>query len=123
MPRFMVQVRATKESESGSSPSQETMLQMMAYNKSLVDAGVIFSGNGLLASSKGARVTFGAAGASSVLPGPFDVETLVSGYWIFEAKDLHEATARAQKAPFKEGAVLEVRKVSGPEDFGGQAAA
>lgn len=114
----MVQVRATKDAESGAGPAQETLLQMMAYNKSLVDAGVILSGNGLLSSSKGARVAFDASGSSTVTPGPFDVETLVSGYWIFEAKDLQEAIEWAQKAPFKEGATLEVRKVSTPEDLG-----
>lgn len=117
MPRFMVQVRATQSAESGVAPSQETMLQMMAYNKSLMDAGVMLSGNGLLSSSKGARITFGASGDSAVTPGPFNVETLVSGYWVFEAKDLEEAVEWAKKAPFKEGQVLEVRRVSTAEDF------
>lgn len=113
----MVQVRATKDAESGAEPSQETILQMTAYNKSLMDAGVMLSGNGLLSSSKGARITFDASGGSTVTPGPFDLETLVSGYWVFEAKDLDEAIEWAKKAPFKEGQTLEVRRVWTAEDI------
>ncbi|SPN99145.1 uncharacterized protein DNG_02180 [Cephalotrichum gorgonifer] len=117
MPRYMVQVRASAEGESGAPPTEERMLQMMAFNKSLADAGVMLSGNGLLASSKGARISFDAAGGTTVTPGPFALETVVSGYWILETKDLDEAIDWARKAPLKPGATLEVRKVSGPEDF------
>lgn len=121
MPRFMVQVRASKDSESGTPPSTDLMLKMLAYNQSLAEAGVIISGNGLLSSAAGARITFDASGDASVASGPFDLETVVSGYWVFEAKDLEEAIGWARKAPMKAGATLEVRKVSGPEDFGEQA--
>lgn len=94
---------------------------MLAYNKSLTEAGVILSGNGLLSSSTGARITFDSLGTSTVAPGPFDLETAVSGYWLFEAEDLEEAIGWARKPPMKEGATLEVRMVSASEEFGEQA--
>jgi len=117
MPKFMFQVRSSKEAESGTPPTAERMTLMMTYNKSLVDAGILLSGNGLLASSRGARVSFDSAGNSSVASGPFDVNTVISGYWIIQANDLAEALDWARKAPFKDGATIEVRQVASAEDF------
>jgi len=120
MPKFMIQVRATEEGESGARPKTDMLLKMAEYNKTLVDAGMLIDGNGLLNSTKGARIAFHSAGASVVTKGPFAYDSLVSGYWIWEAKDLQEAISWAQKAPFTEGSILEVRQVAGPDDFGDQ---
>ena len=78
----------------------------------------MLSGNGLLSSSEGARIAFDASGSSAVAPVPFAIETLISGYWILDAKGLQEAVEWAGKAPL---VTLGVRKVSVPENFGGQA--
>ncbi|KEZ39167.1 hypothetical protein SAPIO_CDS9822 [Scedosporium apiospermum] len=92
--------------------------QQLDSSKILADAGVVRDIAGLHNSSKGVRITFGTAGTSTVANGPFPHETVVSGYWIFETKDLQEAISWAQKAPFPEGGVLEVRQIAQLEDFG-----
>ena len=92
------------------------MANMMAFNQSLVEAGVMLSGNGLVPTSQaGARITFGGSGQTTVASGPFAVETVVSGYWILLTDTMQEAIQWAQKAPIKDG-TLEVRQVA---EFGG----
>ncbi|PKS08509.1 hypothetical protein jhhlp_004894 [Lomentospora prolificans] len=117
MPKYMLQVRSSKDAETGVPPTAERMTLMMTYNKSLVDAGILLSGNALLASSKGARVTFDASGNPSVANGPFATETVISGYWIIQTNDLDEALDWARKAPLKDGATIEVRQIASAEDF------
>jgi hypothetical protein len=121
MPKFMLLVRATGDSESGIPPSTAIIEEMMAYNTSLSEAGILLGAEGFLSSSKGARVNFTPQNVSSVTPGPFVVESTISGFWIIEGKDLDEAIAWARKAPFRaEGSAIEVRQIASPEDFGSQ---
>ena len=91
MSHLIVQVRATKDSETGTPPSTDIMLKMLAYKKSLSEASVNPSANGLLSSPNGTRINFvDGSGNITVTPGPFNLETVMSGYWIFGAKDLKE---------------------------------
>ncbi|KAK0634186.1 hypothetical protein B0T14DRAFT_561701 [Immersiella caudata] len=121
MPKFALLVRATAFSESGKLPPDASTLltKMTEYNTLLLDSGVLLSGDGLSASSRGARVYFSSTAAPTVKKGPFDVDTLVSGYWMIKAKDLDEAVEWARKIPFAtDDGIVEVRPVTGPEDFG-----
>jgi hypothetical protein len=121
MPKFMLLVRATPDAESGNPPTTEMIQAMMKYNTSLSDSGILHAGEGLLASSKSARINFTTSNDSSVTHGPFPVESLISGFWIISAKDLQEAIDCARKAPFRrEGSAIEVRQIASAEDFGDQ---
>jgi len=116
----MMFVRATVENENGGPPDQAMMNAMTVYNKSLQDAGAFISADGLLPSSRGARVSFASSGKAedtTVTPGPFPPTSTVSGFWIIEAKDLDEAVAWARKVPFKseQDPVVEVRQMAGAE--------
>ena len=100
------------------------LTEMAAYNDALLGAGVLLAGDGFLPSSQGARVRFSSSpdAEPSVEHGPFDVASLVSGYWILETESLEEAIGWAKKVPFRtDDAVVEVRRVSGVEDFEGVA--
>lgn len=113
MPKFAVFIKATADSESGRVPSTEEFTEMIAYNQKLNDAGVLLGGEGLLASSRGARVTFSSDPTTkppTATNGPFpNINELVAGFWIFKAADLNEATDWVKKAPIKdEGVVIEV---------------
>lgn len=115
--RFMVIVKANKDSEAGVLPSQELLIQMMKYNEELVKAGVMVSGDGLHASSKGARIKF-SGGKTTVTDGPFaETKELIAGYWIFQVKSKQEAIDWVRRAPM-EDTELEIRQVFEPEDFG-----
>ncbi|KAH8690587.1 hypothetical protein BGW36DRAFT_389005 [Talaromyces proteolyticus] len=121
MPKFMLLVRATRDSESGIPPSTETISEVMKYNNDLSNAGMLLSAEGLLSSSTGARIDFTPENESSVTAGPFPFESIISGFWIIKAKDLEDATIWARKAPFRaEGSAIEVRQIASPEDFGEQ---
>ena len=118
--RFMVIVKANADSEAGVMPSAELIEAMGAYNNALIAAGVMLDGAGLRASSQGARVSFD-ADEPVVVEGPFaQTEELISGYWIWQCKDLPEAIAWLKKAPFKTG-TLEIRRFFEPEEFAGTA--
>jgi hypothetical protein len=113
----MVIVKANKDSEAGVLPSQELLIQMMKYNEELVKAGVMVSGDGLHASSKGARIKF-SGGKTTVTDGPFaETKELIAGYWIFQVKSKQEAIDWVRRAPM-EDTELEIRQVFEPEDFG-----
>ena len=89
--RFMVMVKATKDSEAGRMPSEELLAAMAKYNEELVKAGIMLDGNGLQPSSKGARVRFSGANRT-VIDGPFaETKELVAGYWLWQCKSLAEA--------------------------------
>jgi hypothetical protein len=119
MSKFMILGRATSASESGTLPPTEVMMNMLKYNNTLLEAGVLIAGDGFLPSSKAARISFDSSNNSTVTNGPFDKSTIFSGFWLIKAKDLQEAIQWAQKAPIKDGeAVLEVRQVASAEDFG-----
>ena len=117
--RFMVLVKADKNSEAGVMPSQELLTQMGNFNEQLVKAGVMLAGEGLHASSKGARVRF-SGGKKTVIDGPFtETKELVAGYWLWQVKSLDEAIAWARRCPNPhEGeSELEIRPVFELEDF------
>ena len=114
--RFMVLVKASKESEAGVLPSSDELIEMGKFNKDLVDAGVIQAGEGLHDSSKGVRVRFDGA-KRSVVDGPFgETKELVAGFWIWKVKSKEEAIEWLKKAPFREGEV-ELRQIFETEDF------
>jgi hypothetical protein len=116
--RFMVIVKASEDSEKGVMPTQQELTEMGAYNEELVKAGVMLAGEGLLPSSKGARVRFEKDGSSTVIDGPFaETKELVAGFWILEVSSREEVLEWVRKAPFREGEV-EVRQVASAEDFG-----
>jgi hypothetical protein len=115
--RFMIIVKANPQSEAGVLPSAEILAAMGKYNQELVEAGVMLAGEGLHASSKGARVRFSGA-ERTVIDGPFaSPETLVAGFWIFRVKSKEEAIAWIKRSPFQEGEV-EIRQIFEAEDFG-----
>ena len=116
--RFMVIVKASEDSEKGVLPTEQELTEMGAYNEELVKAGVMLAGEGLLGSSKGARVRFDKDGSSTVTDGPFaETKELVAGFWILEVSSREEVLEWVKKAPFRDGEV-EVRQVASAEDFG-----
>ena len=115
--RFMVIVKASKDSEAGVMRSQQLLADMGNFNKQLADAGVMLAGEGLQPSSKGARVKF-SGGQKSVIDGPFaETKELVAGFWLWKCKSLDEAIDWLKRAPFEETEV-EIRQVFEAEDFG-----
>ena len=117
--RFMVIVKASKDSEAGIMPSTELLAAMGKFNEELVKAGVMLAGEGLHSSARGARVRF-ANGSSSVHPGPFpNTEELIAGFWIWQVRNTDEAIEWIRRSPFrKSGGEVEIRPLFGPEDFG-----
>jgi hypothetical protein len=115
--RFMVIVKATKESEAGVLPTQEELAEMGKYNEELAKAGVMLAGEGLQASSKGARVRF-SRNKRTVIDGPFsETKELIAGFWLWQVRSRDEAIEWLKRAPFREGEV-EIRQVFEAEDFG-----
>jgi hypothetical protein len=117
--RFMVIVKADKNSEAGVMPTQELLAAMGKYNEELVKAGVMRAGDGLHPSSKGARVKF-SKGKRTVIDGPFaETKELVAGFWIWQVKSKQEAIEWLKRAPFEETEV-EIRQIFEVEDFGAE---
>lgn len=115
--RFMVIVKASKESEAGAMPTKEMLTEMGKYNEELVKAGVMLAADGLHASSKGARVKF-SGGKRAVTDGPFaETKELIAGYWMWQCKSLDEAIEWLKRAPFEDTEV-EIRQVFEAADFG-----
>jgi hypothetical protein len=115
--RFMVIVKADKDSEAGVLPTQELLAEMGKYNEELAKAGVMLAGEGLQASSKGARVRFSGK-KRTVIDGPFaEAKELVAGFWLWQVRSKEEAIEWLKRAPFQEGEV-EIRQVFEAEDFG-----
>jgi hypothetical protein len=113
----MVLVKANKDSEAGVLPDQKTLADMGKFNEELVKAGVMLAGEGLQASSKGARVRFNGP-KRTVIDGPFsESKELVAGFWLWQVKSKEEAIEWLKRAPFQEGEV-EIRQVFETEDFG-----
>jgi len=114
--RFMMIVKATKDSEAGVMPSNELISAMTKFNEELVNAGAMIDGAGLQASSKGARIRFNGS-QRTVIDGPFaETKELISGYWIIQVKSREEAIEWAKRTPFQEGE-LELRQFFEMEDF------
>src|SRR5262245_56428793 len=115
--RFMVQVRATGDSEAGKMPSAELIAAMGKFNEEMMSAGVMLAGEGLHPTSRGARLVF-TGGAPKVVRPPFaEPHELVSGFWIIEVDSLETAIGWMQRAPFGDGQVLEIRQVFEASDF------
>src|ERR687889_1318539 len=115
--RFMVIVKADKDSEAGVLPSKELLAEMGKFNEELAKAGVMLAGEGLQASSKGARVKFSGS-KRSVIDGPFsETKELIAGFWLWQVRSMDEAIEWLKRAPFREGEV-EIRQVFEAEDFG-----
>ncbi|HKB38047.1 MAG TPA: YciI family protein [Gemmataceae bacterium] len=115
--RFMVLVKANKDTEAGVLPDEKILTAMGKYNEELVKAGVMLAGEGLHASSKGARVKF-SGGKRTVTDGPFtETKELIAGFWLWQVKSKEEAIEWLKRAPFDDTEV-EIRQVFEPEDFG-----
>jgi hypothetical protein len=115
--RFMMIVKADKESEAGVLPDEKMLAEMGKFNEEMVKAGVMLAGEGLRASSKGARVRF-SGGKPSVKDGPFaETKELVAGFWLIQVKSKDEALEWAKRVPFDEGEI-EIRQIFELEDFG-----
>ncbi|TKR33094.1 YciI family protein [Luteimonas gilva] len=119
--RFMVIVKADKNSEAGVLPDQALLAAMGKYNEELVKAGVMLAGEGLQASSKGARVRFDDGGKRTVIDGPFaEAKELIAGFWLWQVRSKEEAIEWLKRAPFAGGAEVEIRQVFEAEDFGAE---
>jgi Uncharacterized protein conserved in bacteria len=118
--RFMVIVKASKDSEAGALPDRQELAAMGKYNEELVKAGVMLAGEGLQASSKGARVRFAGTKQRTVIDGPFsETKELIAGFWLWQCRSKDEAVEWLKRAPFQEGEV-EIRQVFEQEDFGAE---
>jgi hypothetical protein len=119
--RVIVMVKATEQSEAGEMPSEKLLADMTAYNEELVKAGIMLAGEGLHPSSKGRRVVFSGTDRK-VLDGPFsETKELVAGYWLWQVKDMDEATEWVKRIPDADPgveAIVEVRPVFEADDFG-----
>lgn len=114
--RFMAIVKANADSEAGKLPSEKELVEMGKLNEEMIKAGVMLTGEGLLASAKGARVKFSGA-KRTVANGPFtETEQLVAGFWILQTKSLADVLEWVKKVPFQEGEI-EVRQIAEAEDF------
>ena len=122
--RFMVMVRATKDSESGKMPDAKMLAAMMKFNEELVNAGIMQAGEGLQPSSKGARVKFSPGGRKTLVDGPFpETKELVAGFWLWKVKSRQEAVDWAMKCPppfSDQDCEIELRQVFEAEDFGSE---
>jgi hypothetical protein len=116
--RFMVIVKADKNSEAGVLPDEKVLTEMGKFNEELVKAGVMLAGEGLHPSSKGARVRF-SGGQRTVIDGPFsEAKELIAGFWLWQVKSKEEAIEWLKRAPFDGGTEVEIRQVFEAEDFG-----
>jgi len=120
--KFMIMVKATKDSEAGVMPSEKLLAEMGKFNEELVKAGVMLAGEGLHPSSKGARVRFSGA-KRSVIDGPFaETKELVAGFWIWQVKSKEEAIKWVKRCPnpMPGESEIEIRQVFEAEDFGAE---
>src|SRR5437868_7523729 len=119
--RFMIIVKATKDSEAGVMPSEELLTDMGKFNEELAKAGVMLAGEGLHPSSKGARVKF-SGDKRTVIDGPFtETKELIAGFWLIQAKSKEEAIEWVKRVPNPmpgEESEIEIRQVFENEDFG-----
>ena len=118
--RFIVMVKATRESEAGQMPSTESLAEMGKFNEELVKAGVMLAGEGLQPSSKGARVRF-SGDKRTVIDGPFaETKELIAGFWILQVKSKEEAIEWVKRCPnpMPGESEIEIRQIFEASDFG-----
>ena len=120
--RFMIIVKATKDSEAGVMPSEQLLTEMGKFNEELVNAGVMLAGEGLQPSSKGARVRFSGS-TRTVIDGPFaETKEVIAGYWLWQVKSKEEAIEWVKRCPnpMPGESEIEIRQVFEAEDFGAE---
>lgn len=120
--RFMVIVKATKDSEAGVMPSEQLLTEMGRYNEELVKAGVMLAGDGLHPSSKGTRIKF-SGNTRTVIDGPFaETKELIAGYWLWSCKSKEEAIEWVKRCPnpMPGESEIEIRQVFEADDFGAE---
>jgi hypothetical protein len=118
--RFMVIVKADKNSEAGVMPSREILTAMGKFNEELVKAGVMLAGEGLHPTSKGKRVRF-SGGKHTVIDGPFtESKELIAGFWLWQVRSMEEAVEWLKRSPFDGGTEIEIRQVFEADDFGAE---
>ena len=118
--RFMILVKADKNSEAGVLPDKKNLTEMGQFNEQLVKAGVMLAGEGLHPSSKGVRVRFDGS-KRTVIDGPFaETKELIAGFWLWQVKSKQEAIEWLKRAPFDGGTEIEIRQVFESEDFGAE---
>ena len=121
--RFMILVKATKDSEAGVMPSEQLLTEMGKFNEELVKAGVMLAGEGFHPSSKGARVRF-SGGKRTVIDGPFaETKELIAGFWLWQVKSKDEAIEWVKRGPNPMPGTeseIEIRQVFEAEDFGAE---
>jgi hypothetical protein len=118
--RFMIVVKATRDSEAGVMPSRELLTEMGKFNEELVKAGVMLAGEGLHPTSKGARVRFSGK-ERTVIDGPFaETKELIAGFWLWQVKSKEEAIEWVKRCPnpHNEETEIEIRQLFEAEDFG-----
>src|SRR6266705_1785313 len=119
--RFMVIVKANKDSEAGVMPGRKLLAEMGKFNEELAKAGVMLAGEGLQATSKGKRVKFEGE-KRTVIDGPFtETKELIAGFWLWQVRSMDEAVEWLKRAPFDGGMEVEIRRVFEAEDFGANA--
>src|SRR5213594_985715 len=120
--RFMIIVKATKDSEAGVMPSEQLLTEMGKFNEELVKAGIMLAGEGLQPTSKGARVRF-SGNKRTVIDGPFtESKELIAGFWLWEVKSLDEAIEWVKRCPNPHPgeSEIEIRQVFEAADFGAE---
>ena len=120
--RFMIIVKATKDSEAGIMPSEKLLAEMGKFNEELAKAGVLLAADGLHPSSKGARVRFSGS-KRTVIDGPFsETKELIAGFWLWEVKSKEEAIEWVKRCPNPHNvdSEIEIRQVFEAEDFGAE---
>ncbi len=122
--RFMVIVKASQDSENGVMPTEQELTEMGKFNEELVKAGVLLAGEGLLPSSRGARIRYDGPHKRTVTDGPFaETKELIAGFWLWQVKSMEEAVEWARRCPPPHGDTpteLEIRQVFENEDFGAE---
>ena len=114
--RFLMIVKASKESEAGAMPSEQELADMAKYNEELVKAGAMLDGAGLHPSREGVRINFD-TGKPRLIDGPFtETKELIAGYWLVQFRTREECVEWARRAPFKAGEI-EIRQLFELEDF------
>src|SRR5881227_10045 len=116
--KFMILLKADKNSEAGALPDEKLLAAMGKYNEELAKAGIMLAGEGLHPTSKGVRVKFSGSNRT-VIDGPFtETKELIAGFWLWQVRSKEEAIEWLKRAPFDGGTEVELRQVFEAADFG-----